>query len=798
MNDLKLFYTKPSSVMNKHDTWQQETLPIGNGFIGATVWGETKKERISLNEETLWSGGKNHNDPNSTYNGGNPDKDMNAVYKKIAAQVRNGESFDKEELRGVYDGYSHGYQPLGDLYIDFNDIPKKTPKDYIRSLKLKNGIADVSFSVNNKKYSRSYFVSNPDNVLVCLIECENGMLDFTVSLKSPHPSNAASYISEKTAYAVYEGSLEDNGLCFSAVFAITAENEALISEKNGSVTVKNTKKVVIFLSAGTDYENKFYNDDKTISYYYRSGQTHKEVTKKVVKTVSDAVLLGYESVLERHIKDFSALYNRVGLDLGQSSSKPTDKLLRQYSKNRLSEEEKRYLEVLLFQYGRYLLISSSRENNKLPTNLQGIWNGFTKPAWGSDIHININEQMNYWLSSNANLNECALPLIRYVSSLKEAGYRTAKLIFNVKNGFTAHTQNTPYGFTATGWSIDSWGWCPAAVAWLMQNCYDYYEYSLDKKTLYDIIYPMMRDQVRMYEEILVENDGKKLMPIAQSPEIGSLTFSNTYEQSLIWQLYSDTVEAAEILKCDKEEAESWKLTMEKLSPIEIGESGQVKEWYNETTVNSVEDTRAHRHLSNLLGLFPGNLFDTDEKKSAAYVSLMNKKFGHTGAKIKPEGGWTYAQLICSWARLGNGENAYYCFSSMIKNRLYHNLFDYHRFGKYGAFQIDANFGCTAGVCEMLVQSNLGHIEILPALPKEWKDGSFMGITAEGGFEINAQWKNSKLISAEILSKKGQPVKLKADKHYTVLGKNSAPVEVSFDGKFIYFKTDENERYFITS
>lgn len=797
MNDLIISYDRPAVRMNKFDTWQQATLPIGNGKTGATVWGEIRNEKLSLNEETLWSGGRNPEKASDNYNGGNPDRDMFAVYNDICGKIKNGEKFDKEALKGLRDGYSDGYQPLGELHFDFPALPKRVPRDYKRSLSLSSAVSDVEFSYHGARYQRKYFASNPENVIACLFECENGKMSFSVSLTSPHKTQPKSFISENTAYAVYEGKLSDNALRFSSVFSVSADKNASVTEKDGIVNVTDAEKAVIYFSAATDYKNTFFNEEKTVAYYYRSGESIKDISDKALGYVRNAVLLGYEKLFERHIADYSSLYSRMTLDFGQSCDMPTDKLLSAYRKGKLKKEEKRYLEVLFFQYGRYLLISSSRENSALPSNLQGIWNAFTKAPWCSDIHININEQMNYWLTSNSNLLECALPLIRYVSSLREPGRRTAKLYVNSEHGFMAHTQNTPFGFTATGWDIGAWGWCPAAVAWLLQNCYDYYEYSLDEETLRNIIYPMMKEQVEMYEEILTEHNGRMVMPIAQSPEIGTLTFSNTYEQSLIWQLYADTIEASEILSLDKDEAEKWKITFEKLLPIEIGQSGQVKEWYEETVINSVNDTRKHRHLSNLLGLFPGNLFDTEEKKKAAYVSLMNKEFGHVGAKSNPFGGWTYAQLICTWARLGNGENSYYSLEQMIKNRLYKNLWDYHEFGKFGAFQIDANYGATAGVCEMLVQSNLGYIDILPALPDEWKDGSFSGITAEGAFEVSARWENKKPVYIEVFSKKGQKCRIKASGIFTVTDEEKNEVKSSAADGIITFETEADKRYFLS-
>ena len=361
--------------------------------------------------------------------------------------------------------------------------------------------------------------------------------------------------------------------------------------------------------------------------------------------------------------------------------------------------------------------------------------------------------MNYWLSGSCNLTECAMPLVDYMSKLKEPGGRTVEIYTGSQHGMMAHTQNTPFGYTAPGWEIKTWGWSPAAATWLMQNCYDYYQYSNDTEILKSTIYPMMKDQVLMYEDLLKEKDGRKVMPIALSPEIGPVTCGNTFEQSLIWQLYTDTVEAAKIVgETDQTFIDKCNATIKQLKPIEIGQSGQIKEWYHEDYINSVENTSGHRHLSNLLGLFPGDLISTPEQIAAAKVSLNNKNFGKVGTEnVTPEGGWTYGQMIPSWARVGEGANAYFCVNQMIKTRLFENLWDYHN---DAIFQIDGNYGYSAGVAEMLMQSNNGVLRLLPAISQEWKDGSVSGLLAEGGFEVSMSWKNSQVTRAEIMSKNG--------------------------------------------
>lgn len=801
-NQMVLWYDEPATSTNSDDTWQEATLPIGNGILGANVYGELAKEHLTLNEETLWSGGRGSVD---NYNGGNPSSSKVSTYESYADTLLSGGTLSSiENLAGVSansSGYYNGYQPLGDLYIEFENAPDSTPSDYTRTLNLEDGVSTVEYTYNNVTYNRTYFASNPDNVIVShLTASGSGNLDFTVSMTSKQTATiTASVESSNIGLIQCAGTVSNNGLLHDTQIVVVSDT-GTISAKDGNITVSNANEATIYLTAATDYENTFYDDNRSIEYYYRTGETADELSARVNAKVLAAVEKGYTSVLDAHTADYKALYNRVDLDLGQANSKTTDALLDAYQNGSASTEEQRYLEVLLYQYGRYLLIAGSRENSQLPTTLQGIWNNSTAAPWYSDIHTNINEQMNYWLSNNCNLTECALPLVNYMKNLEIPGGRTVEIYTGSKNGIMAHTQNTPYGYTSPGWSISTWGWSPAAATWLLQNCYDYYEYSGDTNTLQNTIYPMLKEQVLMYEELLKEYNGRKVMPITLSPELSPITAGNTYEQSLIWQLYSDTIEAAKILGVDNDSISTWQATMDALDPIEIGTSGQVKEWYTETSINSVQDTSSHRHLSNLLGLYPGNLFDTEEEIKAAIVSLNNKNFGRVGTYNNPEGGWTYGQLINSWARVGNGENAYFSVKTMIQNRLYANLWDWHTYNTYGAFQIDGNYGYSAGVGEMLLQSNLGYLDLLPAIPTEWATGSVKGLLAEDGFEVDMSWADKSLTNVAITSKNGGSCSVKnwTDETMTVVDENGNKVETTYEDGICTFETNAGSTYTVKS
>lgn len=883
---MRLWYDKPASstasVSDANGVWQSATLPIGNGKLGANIYGEVQTEHLTLNEETLWSGG----DYSNSYPGGNKTI-SDDTWNSMVSAILKGQNVDTGNLQGVEDyktnGYYDGYQALGDLYITFNG--SSSASNYVRQLDLEEGLASVSYS----GYTRTYFASNPDNVIVAHLTGDS--LNFTVSMTSKQSGSISASVGGTAAYAMDEaeeaapvdeaapaeeetalsaedaapqtldtadkpvvldepavdepednapaatedaapvedtpaeedltaepavqsatgsigyitckGTVSNNGLMHNTQIAVVPTN-GTVSVSGSDIKVTNATEVTIYITAATDYAKTFASGGT--EYYYRTGESADALNTRVKGVLDAAVAKGYENVLANHQKDYKALYNTVSVDLGGSSDKTTDALLSGYSS--ATEAEKRYLETLQYQYGRYLLISGSRKDSQLPTTLQGIWNNNNTAPWYSDIHTNINLQMNYWLAGTSNLTSCLLPLCEYMNDMYEPGNRTVQAYTDATDGMMMHTQNTPFGYTCPGWKY-SWGWSPSASTWLLQNCYDYYQYTGDTTYLKETLYPLMEKQVAMYDQLLEWKDGKLVFPLSISPEIGGLTYGNTYEQSLIWQLYTDTIEAAKVLGYDTTAMEK---TRSNLYTSFIGTttsywngvasgSKYIKEWYDETNyVNSYNVSEpGHRHISQMLGIFPGSMLghisgDYSADKTAA-VNTLKLRGKNTVS------GWSLAQRACTWAALGDGENAYDYLSTVLTNGVMKNLWGYHEYSGYGgdskAFQIDANYGYSAAFGEMLLQSNMGYIDVLPAIPTAWSSGTFDGLLAEGGFEVSAKWADSKLTALSITSQNGGACAVKLDAENVSVTCNGQKVDVTAKDGVFTFNTTAGSTYQIT-
>lgn len=797
-NMLKIWFDEPVSEGTKRpnmqgvmgtqpvdDIWQQLTLPIGNSRMGATIYGEVAQEHLTFNQKTLWNGGPSSKRPN--YKGGNKEN-MAGIYQKIVDLFLEGEDTKAsklcDSLIGEEDGYG-SYQSWGDIYLDFDGLTASTAKtNYHRGLDLSTAMANVDFTANGTDYHREYFISYPDNVLAMKLTA-NGSgklgLDVTFLVDNGESYEAEENLAngfgkENVTYTVnaadksivMSGQMQDNQMKMNSMLKVVTTGTVTKNGDNQSLHIADANEAVIFISADTDYKNEYPN--------YRTGETKEALAASVAKTVTDAVEKGYDEVKRRHLEDYKSLFDRVQLDLGQAeTNKTTDALLTAYNaagSGAATETERRLLETILYQYGRYLTIASSREGD-LPANLQGVWQNragsHNRVSWGCDYHMNVNLQMNYWPTYSANLAECATPLIDYVDSLREPGRVTAEKYYGIKsedgeeNGFTAHTQNTPFGWTCPGWKF-SWGWSPSAVPWILQNCWEYYEYTGDVDYMRERIYPMLKEAALLYDQILVDSGVKITLPNGKestrlvtapsySPEWGPYSLGNVYEQVLTWQLYEDAAEAAKILNVDTALAARWKENQSRLAPIEIGDEGQIKEWFNETRVGYIKNgstdakvekwEAVHRHMSHLLCMFPGDQvsLDNQEYMDAAIVSLSGRGDSTTG--------WGMGQRLNAWARTGDGNKTYVLIKNLFRDGIYPNLWDAHP-----SFQIDGNFGYTSGVNEMLMQSNKGYINILPALPDTWADGSVDGIVARGNFELKIEWEQGKAAAVTILSNNG--------------------------------------------
>lgn len=779
--DYVLTYKQPASTTYKG--WEEEALPIGNGSIGAKVFGLIGAERIQFNEKSLWSGGPLPD--SSDYQGGNF-QDQYAFLAEIRQALEKkdyniAKELAEQHLVGPKTNQYGTYLSFGDIYIEFSNQGKTLSQvtDYQRQLNISKALATISYVYKGTKFEREAFASFPDNILVQRFTKEGAeTLDFTIELSlSRDLASDGKYEQEKSdykecklditdSYILMKGRVKDNDLQFAS--CLSWETDGDIRVWSDKAQISGASYANLFLAAKTDFaQNPASNYRKKI-----------DLEKQVKDLVDIAKEKGYTQLKSRHIEDYQALFQRVQLDLGADfESSPTDDLLKNYK-----PQAGQVLEELFFQYGRYLLISSSRDcPDALPANLQGVWNGVDNPPWNSDYHLNINLQMNYWPAYVTNLLETTFPIINYIDDLRVYGRLAAARYAGIvsregeENGWLVHTQATPFGWTAPGWDY-YWGWSPAANAWMMQTVYEAYSFYMDQDYLREKIYPMLRETVRFWNAFLHKDQQAQrwVSSPSYSPEHGPISIGNTYDQSLIWQLFHDFIQAAQELGLDADLLTEVKEKFDLLNPLQITQSGRIREWYEEEEQHFQNEKveAQHRHTSHLVGLYPGTLFSykVQEYLEAARASLNDRGDGGTG--------WSKANKINLWARLGDGNRAHKLLAEQLKSSTLPNLWCSHP-----PFQIDGNFGASSGMAEMLLQSHTAYLVPLAALPDAWSTGSVSGLMARGHFEVSMRWADKKLLQLTILSRSGGDLRVSyPDIEKSVIEVNQEKIKAKCMGK----------------